>query len=879
MIRSLLPRSLTTRLSLAVFALSFGVATVGAWASYRAASAALRDRARSQLDNDAAEEAQRAADWLEQQQSLVRLEAAQWSRTTDTLGRDTSSSPLRPMLGDVLRTEELQQILVPGGLIVRSTDTASVGRYAVDEEFYRFARDSVYTQRIYHNAITGRPRLTVAAPVKRDGRTVAIIAAHLDLTRMEQAVGHPRSRSLPADAYFVNRFTGFVSAKRFGREGVLRGARSMGIDEAIAGRNGAGFYDDYQGRAVVGAWRWIPQLDLALIVETPQEAALAPARKLLTQTLLLGLVATALLALGVTSIARRFTAPVLKVAAAASRVAAGDFGVRTVVRSDDEVGTLAQAFNVMTERLETLYRRLESQVEATQLALVAAQSSRELLQDLMNNSTTLVLVVGMDDRILLSNARAATIAGVPSDAAEGRTVHAVFGDSAPALTAAINRSRHSEGVEEQEVELETPDGAKEWQMVAFPLLRSDGSSYATGLIGTDLTERARAEAERRARDASVQQAQKLESLGVMAGGIAHDFNNILGAIIGNAELARESLRPDDVAQSLDRIVSSGRRAAELTRQMLAYAGRASLRRETVDVRHVIADIVPIVRASQSKKAQLVVDALPVPLWVELDPAQLSQVLLNLLTNAAEAVGDQPGQVRLTVGDGAPPEHQAHESAPHGWIQIIVEDTGPGIPEGLRARIFDPFFSTKASGRGLGLSAVRGIVNSLDGLLTLTHTDASGTRFDIFLRRATAPVSAPAVSSSVPNEQHTGTLLVVDDEAPIREVATRIARRMGLQVVEAEDGAHALNTFAAHAHEISVVLLDLTMPGMGGAEVLTELRITHPDLPVIIASGYDRDDALAEIGDDPAVRFLPKPFDASALRRYISEAMQTRPAAH
>lgn len=881
--RSPFPRSLTTRLSTAVFGLSFGVAALGAWASYRTASAALRERARTQLESDAGEEAQRASEWLARQQALVALEAAQWSRASDSIvrpsvGGDSLTAPLRPMLGKVLEVEELQQILVPGGLVVRSTDPTAVGRFAVDEEFYQFARDSLYTQRIYHNALSGRPRLTVAAPVKRNGETVAIIAAHLDLTRMEHAVGHPRSRSLPTDAYFVNKFTGFVSAERFGREGVLRGVRSEAIDGAIGGTNGAGFYDDYQGRAVVGAWRWIPELDLALIVETPQEAALAPARALLTQTLLLGLIATALLALGVTAITRRFTTPVLKVAAAASKVAAGDFGVRTAVSSDDEVGKLAQAFNVMTERLESLYRKLESQVEATQRALVAAQASRELLQDLMNNSTTLVMVVGLDDRIMLANARAAMIAGIPSGAAEGQLMGDVFGDSAVAMRAVIERSRRGEGVTEVEVMLDSASGARGWQMVAFPLLRHDGTPYATGLIGTDLTERARAEAERRARDASVQQAQKLESLGVMAGGIAHDFNNILGAIIGNAELARESKNADEVGQSLDRIVNSGRRAAELTRQMLAYAGRASLRRETVDARQVIADIVPIVRASQSKKAQLEVGALPEPLWMELDPAQLSQVLLNLLTNAAEAIGDHPGIVRVRTSDAAPAEAEMLEPAAHGWIQLTVEDTGPGIPEHVRARIFDPFFSTKSSGRGLGLSAVRGIVNSLDGVLTLTRTGPAGTRFDIYLRRAAAPLAVPSVTDVGSSTHVSGTLLVVDDEAPIRDVAARVSRRMGLEVVEAEDGEHALEQFAAHADDISIVLLDLTMPGMGGAEVLAELRLTHPNLPVIIASGYDRDDALAEIGDDPAVRFLPKPFDASALRRYISDAMQTRPAA-
>jgi signal transduction histidine kinase/CheY-like chemotaxis protein len=469
------------------------------------------------------------------------------------------------------------------------------------------------------------------------------------------------------------------------------------------------------------------------------------------------------------------------------------------------------------------------------------------------------------------------LSGLPSGAANGQPLADVLGASANAIMPIIARSRHTKGVVEQEVLLASPAGERGWQLVVFPLLKADGTPYATGLIGTDLTERARAEAERRARDASVQQAQKLESLGIMAGGIAHDFNNILGAIIGNTELARDTLHvPDDARGSLDRIERAARRAAELTRQMLAYAGRASLRREVVDARTVMADILPIVRASQSKKVQLTVDALSEPLWVELDAAQLSQVLLNLLTNAAEAIGDQPGEVRLQVGSAAPPAVEELEPAPHGWLQLTVVDTGPGIADDVRSRIFDPFFTTKSSGRGLGLSAVSGIVNSLDGVLTLTHTGPAGTRFDIHLRRAAAPASAEPMRETPTESVLAGTILIVDDEAPIREVAARVARRMGLRVVEAEDGARGIEQFRTYANEVSVVLLDLAMPGMGGAEVLAALRTSHPTLPVIIISGYDRDDALADIGDDPAARFLAKPFDATALRRYIADSLQTRP---
>lgn len=868
-------RSLPTRLSVAVFALSFSVASLGALTSYRTASAALRDRVRTQLETDATEEATRVTEWLTRQRTLVDLIADELSRSTAALPQGPDRLVFAPTLSPLLEAEAVEQIRVPGGLIVRSSDSASVGRYAIDDEYYRLAQDGSYLQKIYLSATTGRPRLTIASPIKRGGVTVALIAAHLDLMRLEAVVRHPGSRSLPTDAYLVNRYAEFVSARRFGRDGVRRDIRSEAVTAALARQNGSGIYDDYAGRAVLGAWRWIPDLDLALIVETPQAAALAPARTLLTLTMLLELAATGLLAFGVTAIARRFTAPVLAVADAAAKVAAGDFGVRTPVASDDEVGQLAVAFNVMTARLDSLYARLESQVDATQAALIEAQSSRALLQDLMNNTATLVLVVGLDDVVLLANARVVSLTAVPAHAAVGRSLQELLGPLTSRFSLLIERSRSVDGVVEEEVDIDAPSGRRGWQIVAFPLRREDGSTYATGIIGTDLTERARAEAERRARDASVQQAQKLESLGIMAGGIAHDFNNILSAIIGNVELALDSTGDRDQATAaLTRIATSSRRAAELTRQMLAYAGRASLRREVVDARQVIADIMSIVSASRSKKVELTVVPVSEPLWVELDPAQLSQVILNLLTNAAEAIGERRGVVTVSASTNASPQagDEPREQPAHGWLRLSVEDTGPGIGDDVRARIFDPFFTTKTAGRGLGLSAVRGIMGTLDGVLELSRTGPDGTRFDIFLPRAVPQPVAQGLAVPAVVPSLSGTVLVVDDEASIRDVVSRVVRRLGLTVVEAYDGAHGLEQFRVHAHEISVVVLDLTMPGMGGGEVLKALRVSHPAVPVIIVSGYDRDDALAQIGDDPATRYLAKPFGATALRDQLVEIM-------
>ena len=863
-------RSFPARLSAAVLTLSLVVFALSAYTAYRAAAGALRERLVAQLNADVTEQAQRATEWLARQHAGLQLVRRTLTTSPDELGPDTAGLVVDSAL---LAYEELQLIRVPGGMVERSTRPASIGTFTVDEEFYVRGRVSTYTQRIYLSASTGRPRLTIATPIDRNGAT-GVLAAHLDLSRMEKAVGHPSTASLPVDAYLVNRFAEFVSAERFGREGILRGVHHFAVREALAGRDGAGLYTNYDGVPVIGAWRWLPELELALIVESPQSAAFAPARRLVTQTLLLGIVSTILLTLGVTTITRRFTAPVLSVANAATRVAGGDFSVRTDVRGDDEVAQLAESFNVMTGQLDTLYRRLESQVDATHAALVEAQSSRTLLQDLMNNTAMLVLVVDLDGSVRLLNARAASMSGLPVTAATGRTVHELFGEEGASIERLVARARETDNIVEQEVAIELPGGPRDWQMVAFPLEQADGLPYAVGVIGTDLTERSRAEEERRARDASVQQAQKLESLGVMAGGIAHDFNNILGAIIGNAELARETVASgSEAAVALDRINGASRRAAELTRQMLAYAGRASLRREVIDARRVITDILPIVQASQSKKVQLQVASLPEPLWVELDPSQLTQVLLNLLTNAAEAIGERSGTVQLYAsGQASPAGILPGDPPPHGWLRLTVEDDGPGIPQEVRARIFDPFFTTKASGRGLGLSAVRGIVGTVNGVLELSTSHERGTRFDIYLPRAVPPVDSPTGLAAHPSARASGTLLVVDDEAPIRDVVARVGRRMGLRIIEAGDGAEGLAQFLAHQHEIATILLDLTMPGMGGAEVLAAVRETHPTLPVVVASGYDRDDALPTIDDDRYTRFLAKPFGADTLRQYLAEAL-------
>ncbi len=861
-------RSLAARLALASLALGAAVLLVVATVSYRGAASALDRRLLDRLTSQAEESERALLTWLDRQRAalehLAELERVHFTRTS------RAAPYLLTLPPQLLAATTLVLIEVPGGRVLAATDSSLIGSYEADQLFYQEGRRGTILQPIYPSARTGRPSVTIATPVRADGVTRAVLAAHLDLVALESSLSIPRG-SVRVDTYLVNRLAEFVSESRFGIPGYERGVHSQAIDAALRGDLGAGVYEDYRGQRVVGSWRWIAPLEMALILEADHATAIAPARRLLQLTTVLGVIALAVLTLGTLAIARRFTAPVLTLADAAAAVAEGDTAVRVPVAGTDELARLARAFNVMTDRLVGASQGLEEQVRATRTALAEAHANRALLQDVVDSGATLVLVSDAAGAVLLANARLRAILDEAGVGVAPLRLDDIRQTPAAPLLAVLLQAARDQQMVEREVSLTSAGDTHAWQVVAFPIRRGGDGSAATGIIATDLTERARAEEARRAQDAKHQQAQKLESLGIMAGGIAHDFNNLLGAILGNVELAMAA--DDDPAQrrvSLEQIAAASRRAAELTRQMLAYAGRASLRRETVDIRAVVDDLLPLVRAAQSKKVEFVVELPERPLRVASDPAQLSQVILNLLTNAAEAIGDAAGVVTLraeSVGR-APGGTAAGES----WVRIVVSDSGKGIAPDVLDRIFDPFFSTKESGRGLGLSAVRGIVNSLGGTLHVDSELGRGTRFDVRLPAAAESAETPSAVAARLNRRWEGTALIVDDEAALRRVSRIVLEKMGLQVTEAEDGIAGLERFRSAGPDLRLIVLDLTMPGLGGGEVLREVRRVQPTLPVIIASGYDHADAASLFQEDPYLRFLQKPFNLSALQAAVAASL-------
>ena len=396
----------------------------------------------------------------------------------------------------------------------------------------------------------------------------------------------------------------------------------------------------------------------------------------------------------------------------------------------------------------------------------------------------------------------------------------------------------------------------------FPLLEA-GDHQGTGLIATDLSERKRVDDERLRLETQFRHAQKLESLGVLAGGIAHDFNNILAAVLGHADLAADCVQedPEEAHDHLEQVVAAARRAAELTNQMLAYAGKASFRVESLDLNESIREITNLISVSLPKKVILKTDLSRVPLHVRGDPAQISQVVMNLVTNAAQAIGDAAGTVTITTARS--------DGSGRGHAGLTIHDDGCGMPPDVLDRIFDPFFTTKDQGRGLGLAAVLGIVKGLDGSLDVSSTPGEGTTFTLFfpLESAAAHADTREVGGSG-EECANGTILVVDDEDAVRSFTRRALERLGFTVLEAHDGLHALEVYRQGSVPIRALVLDMSMPGLGGREVFEILRRTGEEVPILFTSGYDPSDAAGSLLDSPNVGFLQKPYRPGTLSREL-----------
>jgi len=512
----------------------------------------------------------------------------------------------------------------------------------------------------------------------------------------------------------------------------------------------------------------------------------------------------------------------------------------------------------------------------------ALRDSEARYRTLVENIDLGIALIDTDFNVLMTNAKQAEMFGKEPGDLLGAKCYREFKkrqtvcDKCPgaqAMATGQPASRTSDGVRE--------DGSRfKVQIDAFPVLNPDGTPQGFIEVVQDVTDRVRAEEDHRRLEAQVRHAQKLESLGVLAGGIAHDFNNLLLAILGNADLALAEMSVDSpIRKNVTEIKTASQRAAELARQMLAYSGKGKFLVERVDLNAIVEEMGQMLAVSVSKHAALqytfATDLPP----IEADTTQIRQVIMNLITNASEAIDETEGTISIITGAvKADREYLRRtyldEDLPEGsYVTLQVEDTGCGMDADTQRKLFDPFFTTKFAGRGLGMAAVLGIVRAHQGAIKIDSEVGRGTSVTVLLPAAEAGAEAARPEPAVGEPWHgAATVLLVDDEPTVRTVGRMMLERLGMTVLTAADGREAVERFSRQADAIDCVILDLTMPKLGGQEALIELRNIRPDVRVVISSGYTEQDVTSRFADEGIVGFIQKPYTLQSLADVVHRAV-------
>ena len=506
------------------------------------------------------------------------------------------------------------------------------------------------------------------------------------------------------------------------------------------------------------------------------------------------------------------------------------------------------------------------------------RESEERWRSILKNAPGVIATADPDGTVTFANR---TFSGIPPERVVGTSVFDhVVPEQRQAAQDVFERALVNGETVTHELAAYQLGVARRVEIRVAPLER-DGKIVGVTIILSDITERKRAEEERRQLEVRMQNSQRLESLGVLTGGIAHDFNNLLVAILGNADLALLDMAPHAPYRGwIEQIKLAARRASELTNQMLIYSGRGSHTAEAVDLKVLVAEMAKLLRASISKKVVLNRECADEVLLVDADASQIRQVVMNLIINASEAIGDERGTATIRIGEVDVDEEIASrtfigEDLPEGrYVSLEVADTGCGIEAAARSKLFDPFYTTKFAGRGLGLAAVLGIVRAHRGAIEVRSQVNQGSTFRVLLPAVESSVAARPEDGASPGRDLPtgGTILVVDDEEGVRDVARGMLEREGFRVITAEDGREAVRIFRAVSEEIDAVLLDLSMPDMGGGEVLREMRRLRSDVKAILCSGY-LESRARELCDGPGqVSFLPKPYDSETLLGTLREVL-------
>ena len=547
--------------------------------------------------------------------------------------------------------------------------------------------------------------------------------------------------------------------------------------------------------------------------------------------------------------------------------------------SDDDLqllGILAMAIGIEELRLQAMHELAESE-----------ERYKAFLHNAVEGIAAADIRTG---RVKFYNPAICTLFGYTADEFARLTVSDMHPpEDSAAVLAIFHALARGEKIPATAIPCRRKDGSIFYADITASSIVLEGEAYLVGFF-TDITERKQVEAERLEMERRLLHSQKLESLGVLAGGIAHDFNNLLMAIIGNLDTALLNLHGSHPARDgIEQAILASHHATELTRQMLAYSGKGRVILDTLDLNTLVRDNTEIFRMAIARTITLRLAMAPELPPVIADPGQAQQVVMNLLTNASEAIGATPGVITLVTGeqecDAAYLQRSRLEEkpAPGRFVFVEVTDNGCGMDADTLANMFDPFYTTKFTGRGLGLSAVLGILQGHRGALMVDSAVGHGTSMRVLFPACTetaqsAPMATPTDIPSPPAASApvvAPRILVIDDDETIRFVCTRLLTAMGFTVVGAADGQEAIRLCQAASQHFDCLLLDLTMPRMDGVETFKALKRFYPDLPVILCSGYTAQEVNHRFSEHKPDDFLQKPYRSRELQDTINRVLQRR----
>jgi PAS domain S-box-containing protein len=607
---------------------------------------------------------------------------------------------------------------------------------------------------------------------------------------------------------------------------------------------------------------------LHIAVEFPSEMVDGPARRFLNRMILLGLVMAIASAIAVRALSFSFTRPLTELTTASEAIAAGDYSRTVGDARQDEFGRLGRAFDAMT-------LKVAEDLNARERASAALRESEERIRFTLNAARVGTWQMHLETGAFEWSETMGPMFGVPASElppTRDRLLEVIHPDDRGEIDACLRRDPADMSEHEVYFRPLRPDGRHKWVLSRSRIV-ADGDTLLVGVC-FDVTEQKDLEAQLR-------QAQKMDAIGRLAGGIAHDFNNLLTAILGFGNVLLESVDDGDPRRThIEQILKAGQRAADLTAQLLAFSRQQLVQPVILDLNQVVDDSVGLLRRLIGENIHLETILAPGNATVRADLVQLQQILMNLAINARDAMPDG-GRLTIEVSNVELDEHIValhYAVVPGRYVCLVVSDTGVGMTDEVRARLFEPFFTTKkrGEGTGLGLATVYGAVKQAGGYIWVYGEPGKGSAFKVYLPRVEGESNSPvaAVATESPAAPGTETVLLVEDEAAVRQLARMMLERSGYRVILAGTAEEAEATHLEYAGSIRLLITDVVLPGTSGPELFQRLSIRDPRLKVLYMSGYT-DDAVFRTGRlQHGVAFVQKPFTAEALRKKTREVLDS-----